>query len=128
MPSSPERTRDLSLQRTYGITLAEYREILAAQGGRCPICTKALTGWSNPVDHDHKTGVVRGILCTYCNRRRVGQQTDWEIAQRIADYLKHPTARRVIGPRTVPKKKPKRRTNGRSTAVGKKAPARTVQD
>lgn len=113
MPADPEHTRDLALRRTYGITLAEYRQILAAQGGQCPVCRKPLQGWSNPVDHDHKTSIVRGILCTYCNRRRVGQQTDWELAQRIADYLKHHPAHRVVGPRRVPPKKRKAGGSGR---------------
>ena len=52
-----EHARDLTLRRVYGITLAEYKEILAAQGHRCPVCLKALSGISSPVDHDHKTGV-----------------------------------------------------------------------
>lgn len=106
---NPERARDLALQRTYGITLAEYKTILASQGHQCPVCLKPLEGHSNPVDHSHKTGVVRGILCTYCNRRRIGQHEDWQIVQRMADYLKHHPAGRVVGPRKVPKKKPVKR-------------------
>lgn len=52
-----ERTRDLALRRTFGITLEEYKSILAAQGHTCPVCLKPLSGISNPVDHSHKTGV-----------------------------------------------------------------------
>jgi hypothetical protein len=107
-----EHARDLALRRTYGISLEEYKEILAAQGHRCPVCLKPLSGVSNPVDHDHKTGVVRGVLCTYCNRRRVGQHTDWELVDRMAKYLKDHPARRVVGSRRVPPKKPKRRGSG----------------
>jgi Recombination endonuclease VII len=110
-----ERARDLTLQRTYGITLEEYKSILAAQGHKCPICQKTLSGWSNPVDHDHLTGIVRGITCTYCNRRRIGQHNDWAIVQRMADYLRRPPAGRIIGSRAVPKKK-KRRTSVRPKA------------
>jgi DNA-directed RNA polymerase subunit RPC12/RpoP len=113
MPPTPEHTRDLYLRRTFGITLEEYKAILAAQGHRCPICNKPLEGISNPVDHDHKTNVVRGIPCTYCNRRRIAQHTDWEMVQRIADYLKHHPAHRVIGPRRVPPKKRKASGSGR---------------
>lgn len=109
-----EHARDLALRRVFGITLEEYKQILAAQGHKCPVCEKELSGISNPVDHDHKTGVVRGILCTYCNRRRVAQHTDWEIVYRMYRYLKDHPARRVVGSRRVPPKKPKRRSSASS--------------
>lgn len=49
----------------YRLTDATFQQLLEAQGGRCAICTEAL----NPpyVDHDHKTGIVRGLLCFGCN-------------------------------------------------------------
>ena len=100
-----EHTRDLYLQRTYNITIEEYKQILAAQGHKCPVCLKLLEGISNPVDHDHKTGAVRGVTCTYCNHRVIGRHRDWEILYRAAMYLKDNPARRVIGARVVPKKK-----------------------
>lgn len=103
------RARDRALRRTYGITLEEYRRIVAAQGHQCPICLKPLSGDSNPVDHSHRAKVIRGVVCTYCNRRRIAQHEDWEIVQRIADYLKVHPARRVVGDRRVPRRKPKRK-------------------
>lgn len=106
-----EHARDLYLRRVFGITLDEYKSILAAQGHKCPVCLKPLSGISNPVDHDHKTGVVRGIPCTYCNRRRIAQHTDWEIVHRMYKYLKDNPARRVIGGRQVPPKKRKRKSS-----------------
>ncbi len=56
--------------RQYGITQHEYNEILAYQDGKCAICkTEKPKGHSNKlyVDHDHKTGKVRGLLCSRCN-------------------------------------------------------------
>lgn len=57
---------DSMLRRKYGITLEQYNELLARQGGVCAICggedQKRLA-----VDHDHKTGKVRGLLCARCN-------------------------------------------------------------
>jgi DNA-directed RNA polymerase subunit RPC12/RpoP len=104
-----ERRRDSYLKRTYNISLTEYLAILAAQGHRCCICLKELSGISNALDHDHKTGVVRGILCAYCNHRVLGRLTDWEIAQRMADYLREPPAVRVLGIRATPKKSTRKR-------------------
>jgi hypothetical protein len=110
-----EKRRDSSLRRTYSISLGEYLDILASQGFRCCVCLKELTGISNSVDHDHKTGVVRGVLCSYCNRYVLGRLRDWEVAQRMADYLRTPPAVRVLGERKVPKKTPrKRRPTSRS--------------
>ena len=52
-----------------GIPLAEYDALLAAQGGGCAICGNPPKTRRLHVDHDHKTGKVRGLLCHRCNRR-----------------------------------------------------------
>lgn len=56
------------LKRKYGLTEDDYSQILIAQNGRCPICQADLAETSVAVDHCHKTGRVRGILCHRCNR------------------------------------------------------------
>jgi hypothetical protein len=55
--------------RRYGLTVEEYKVLLAAQEGICAICGGPPTGMgkSYHVDHDHETGVVRGLLCSNCN-------------------------------------------------------------
>jgi DNA repair exonuclease SbcCD ATPase subunit len=66
-----QRNREYHLMSTYGVTQAEYDKMLVAQEGRCRICgTDKPTGHSKrffSVDHDHKTGRVRGLLCHTCN-------------------------------------------------------------
>lgn len=114
-----EHTRDLALRRTYNITLEEYKAILAAQGHRCPVCQKPLSGISNPVDHDHSTGVVRGITCMYCNHRVIGRHRDWELIYRAAMYLKDNPAKRVVGHRQVPPKRRPRRNSTRKVVKGR---------
>ena len=57
--------RDLSLWSNYRITLIQYEEMLARQGGVCASCRDAK---ATDVDHCHSTGVVRGILCHACNK------------------------------------------------------------
>lgn len=63
-----EQRRNARLQATYGITLSEYNIILADQHGVCAIC-KVPHFPERPlvVDHDHDSGVVRGLLCSECN-------------------------------------------------------------
>ncbi|WP_203218230.1 endonuclease domain-containing protein [Nocardia brasiliensis] len=89
---------------TYGITAEEYRQILAHQGGSCYICRRATGARKNlAVDHDHISGVVRGLLCKKCNRDVLGHlRDDVQAAQRVVAYLIDPPARRIIGHRVVP--------------------------
>ncbi len=54
------------LRRKYGLTLSDYNDMLAKQHGRCAICRDPFHNKPG-VDHDHVTGRVRGLLCTFCN-------------------------------------------------------------
>lgn len=59
------------LWSNYGITQEEYDALLAAQNGVCAICCaiEESERWSVfHVDHSHRTGRVRGLLCSSCNR------------------------------------------------------------
>ena len=51
-----------------GVTDDEYARLLEAQGGGCAICGAKPKTRRLHVDHDHKTGKVRGLLCHRCNR------------------------------------------------------------
>ena len=59
---TPKRARAL------GIDDAEYERLLEAQGGHCALCPNVPKTRRLHVDHDHKTGRVRGLLCYRCNR------------------------------------------------------------
>lgn len=61
-----ELDRDSAYKRKYGISLEDYNRMYKEQNGCCAICGKFSTR-RLAVDHNHKTGVVRGLLCTYCN-------------------------------------------------------------
>ena len=53
----------------YGITKKDYESMWLRQGGKCPVCDKMeLDGKLLHIDHDHKTGRIRGLLCGPCNR------------------------------------------------------------
>jgi hypothetical protein len=51
-----------------GVDDERYAIMLADQGGGCAICGATPKSRRLNVDHDHKTGAVRGLLCHACNR------------------------------------------------------------
>ena len=51
----------------HGATSDERKILLAAQGGRCPICGRDVGLW-DALDHDHASGRLRGILHAVCNQ------------------------------------------------------------
>ena len=63
-----EESRNDRLQRQYSITEEQYEKISQKQGHKCAICNCRQLYQRLAVDHDHKTGMVRGLLCTNCNR------------------------------------------------------------
>ena len=82
------RIRKYNLKRKYGLTLVVFEEMLAAQGGACALCGESPHA-DHPlhVDHDHDTGVIRGLLCGHCNRM-LGCAKDNPVTLRAAaDYL-----------------------------------------
>jgi len=73
-PARKASNRKSHLKRKYGMTLEAFEAMLASQGGGCAICGRPD---ADNVDHDHKTGRVRGILCFNCNIA-IGQVEDDE--------------------------------------------------
>jgi hypothetical protein len=77
------------LMKNYGMTIEQYERLLAKQDGHCALCL----AWrpsahrsSLYVDHDHETGAVRGLLCSYCNQQKVAANT-YETALEVVRYL-----------------------------------------
>lgn len=80
----------------YGLGPGEYAKLLEAQGGACAICGGSRRERLD-VDHDHKTGYIRGLLCKMCNRRLLTAARDSaEILQSAIDYLLEPPAERAL--------------------------------
>jgi Recombination endonuclease VII len=67
--------KDAVLKKTFGISLNEYQILLETQNGVCAICgrperTVHRRGGAVrtlAVDHNHRTGRIRGLLCATCN-------------------------------------------------------------
>lgn len=73
--NNPDKYKNQRLVKLYGITLIQYKEMLLKQNNLCYICKKPETAFHKNsdrikdlcVDHCHKTGKVRSLLCTRCN-------------------------------------------------------------
>jgi hypothetical protein len=89
-----------AVEKKYGITAAQYKDLFVAQGGRCYICQRQTHTKRLAVDHDHATGEVRGLLCADgergCNHAILGNIRDLAMARRIVAYLEEPPARSVL--------------------------------
>lgn len=76
---------ELRLLREYGLTIEQHRAMVVAQNGMCAIC-------ENPgslcIDHCHKTGNVRGLLCRQCNTALGMSRDRIDLLEKMIVYLK----------------------------------------
>ncbi len=133
MTYDPRLARDKRLQSQFNITADEWDVILAFQGGLCAICQEKNTktgknkGKPKPLatDHDHKSGLTRGVLCSGCNRRIPTWMTiEW--LELVLDYLRNPPAVKALGEERfgrkgrVTNKRPRKKRVVRSKRVTRK--------
>lgn len=91
-----EVNRAWRLRTLYDMTIEEYDKLLDYQEGVCAICQKPSKKIRLSVDHDHKTGEIRGLLCTMCNRHLSERiSTDWLLA--AYEYLDAPLVFDALG-------------------------------
>jgi hypothetical protein len=72
----------------YGLTTLQFDAMTLKQGGKCAICQRGPTHKSLCVDHNHKTGKVRGLLCHRCNLALGAFDDDPAVLLRVISYLK----------------------------------------
>lgn len=71
---NPEKLRSMNLRYFYGISSAQYEQMLRRQRGVCAACRQPEVARNQfgkvrlAVDHCHETGKIRGLLCMACNR------------------------------------------------------------
>jgi hypothetical protein len=98
--NNTEKFKGYSLKKSFGISVEEFKRLLSENEGKCHICNlpetsklKSRKTRSLAVDHDHKTGKVRGLLCWACNSGIGKLKDDPEILRIAALYLeKHKKA------------------------------------
>lgn len=87
------KIREYSFKRTYGITFADLEQMKFKQDWCCKTCginesdLLEMTGKGLFLDHDHKTGVIRGLLCQDCNIGLGGFRDNIESLKRAIKYL-----------------------------------------
>lgn len=72
------------LKERYGLTPETYQQLLENHNRKCAIC---LSNQRLCVDHDHKTGAVRGVLCSTCNAGIGSLRDSPTLLSRAIDYL-----------------------------------------
>jgi hypothetical protein len=83
-----DRLKEIKMMRVYGIGMEDFARLLNNQNNACAVCkTKNPIGNGFCVDHDHKTGVIRGILCPGCNTAIGLMRDDPQILQSAISYL-----------------------------------------
>ena len=83
--------RKQHLKVRYGITPEDYEEMLSKQKGKCAICDRQGQSPGNKrlldVDHCHKTGKIRGLLCNRCNQSMGKVKDDIDLLKKFLAYL-----------------------------------------
>ena len=92
-PCANTYVRGYNLPTKYGITAANFAEMLLSQGSKCACCGNqfVMEGKKTDrpcVDHNHKTGEVRALLCGRCNLSAGNVLDSSERAMQLADYLR----------------------------------------
>ena len=82
-----ERHATSQLKNRYGITPTQRAEMLTMQGDACAICHVSFSEKRVSIDHDHKTGRARGLLCARCNNWLAAIEDEKFLASALA-YLK----------------------------------------
>lgn len=100
MKENPGWDSERSLKRRWGMTRAELKEMSAKQNDVCAICKKPETAVQAStqqvkhmaIDHCHKTGKIRELLCWNCNSCLGKVSDSVEVLQSMIDYLKKHSA------------------------------------
>lgn len=87
-PEGRRKQRAAGLRQWHDMTIQEFDVMWAAQGGLCKACGEPLMDGKDHVDHDHKTGRIRGILCDACNRGLGYIRESASRAEGLAQYIR----------------------------------------
>lgn len=97
LKANPRKAKSTKLFKKFSITIEQYDAFNKKNGGRCHICLKperiidhrTKKQRALAVDHDHETGLIRGLLCANCNRAIGMLNEDPNVLREAADYLEY---------------------------------------
>ena len=97
------RVRESWIKSNYGITTAQFEKMKMDQGGVCAICGgKNVGGRRLGIDHCHKTGKVRALLCNHCNNGLGSFKDKIDLMAKAMKYLRMHQGRYPIAPVAAP--------------------------
>jgi len=82
------KSRGIKKYNNSRFTVEDYKKLVAVAGNKCMICLKEKVSklrWN--VDHDHKTGLVRGVICSRCNNALEIIDGKDDVLNRFEKYL-----------------------------------------
>lgn len=90
LPENKEKRKRADLMKLYGITKEEFHQMVENQKGCCGICNihESNVGYTLNIDHCHKSGKVRMLLCSRCNQGLGMFKDDIALLEKAVDYLK----------------------------------------
>ena len=91
---NPDKVKNMELRKHFGITLDQYRQMSLDQDHKCALCIQPETAVDAKgaerfmaVDHCHKTGKIRALLCASCNKALGGFKDDPVLLRKAAEYI-----------------------------------------
>ena len=96
--ANPERFFFNQIRAKWGLSQSDYLGMFEQQDNRCAICAEEETvpiSQKNTkprrlaVDHDHSTGIIRGLLCTRCNTTLGKVKDDTDLLKKMIEYLEN---------------------------------------
>lgn len=86
--SNKDNYHERAIYRKYGVTKEQYNDLIVSQDLKCAICGDGTQKKKMFIDHNHRTGVIRGLLCTRCNVGLGMFKDNPEVLSKAIKYLK----------------------------------------
>lgn len=87
MKTRKNKVKWARIKKLYGMSINDFEKMQKLQSNQCSICTTKLTDKNTHIDHCHKTGKVRALLCSRCNQAIGLIDESIDRAEKIKNYL-----------------------------------------